>query len=251
MAGTLTRRPGDPPKISAHRGGAEGANAPNSLDAIRAATSLGLDFVEFDVRVTADGRFVVWHDKAVWIDGAKVPVERVSFGQLRLHAPDAADVADVLQLLRGRVLAHVDMKDPWREVELADLCESVLGADGFLLTTLDDESVKRVRQARPHLQIALSLGRSTRGEPWWREIAIRWSEVFPARRVRDCDPTALAINYRICRAGALRWAHRQGIPVLVWTINRPALMRKVVADGRYWAFTTDKPRLAIGLLRAK
>lgn len=245
------QKAGNRPKISAHRGGAEGASAPNSLDAIREATSIDVDFVEFDVRVTADGRFVVWHDKAVWVAGAKIPVEQVSFAQLHLHAPDAADVAEVLRLLRGRSLAHVDMKDPQREVELADLCESVLGADGFLLTTLYDESLKRVRAARPHVHIALSLGRSTRGEPWWREVAIRWSEVHPGKRVRACDPTALAINYRIGRAGALRWAHRAGIPVLVWTINRPALMRRVAGDPRYWAFTTDKPRLALRLLRSE
>lgn len=234
-------------KVSAHRGGPEGAYAPNSLDAIRAATALGVDMVEFDVRTTADGRFVTWHDEAVQIEGRTVPIEELTWAQLRLHAPDAVDVGEVLALLRDRALAHVDMKDARLEVELADFCESVLGADGFILTTLEDASVARVRQARPHVTVALSLGRGVHGYGLWRSIWARWSEMRPGRRIRTCNPTMLAMNYRVSRAGALRWAHRHDLPVLVWTINRPRLMRKVLADDRYWAFTTDNPRMALQL----
>jgi glycerophosphoryl diester phosphodiesterase len=242
------RRPEGHPLVSAHRGGPEGSNAPNSLDAFRNATSLGVDLVEFDVRVTADDRFVTWHDHAVWVDGELVPIEDLTFAELRLHAPDAVDVKDVLHLLRGRARAHVDVKDARLEVELADLCEHVLGADGFVLTTLVDESVRRVRQARPHLHVALSLGRGTHGLPWWRIVSIIHGDLRPGRRIKRCDPTALAMNYRISRAGTLRWAHRRQLPVLVFTINRPRLMRKVAADRRYWAFTTDNPRLALEVL---
>jgi glycerophosphoryl diester phosphodiesterase len=53
------RRTDGLPPVSVHRGGPEGSNAPNGLDAFRRATSLGVDMVEFEVRVTADGRFVL------------------------------------------------------------------------------------------------------------------------------------------------------------------------------------------------
>ncbi|HEY3738019.1 MAG TPA: glycerophosphodiester phosphodiesterase [Jatrophihabitans sp.] len=243
------RRPDGLPLVSAHRGGPEATNAPNSLDAVRAATALGVDLVEFDVRVTADGRFVTWHDHAAWVEGKLVPVENLTYAQLRLYAPDAVDVKEVLNLLRGRARAHVDMKDARLEIELADLCEHVLGVDGFVLTTLQEESVRKVREARPHLHVALSLGRGMHGMPWWKVLAIAYGDLRPGRRVKHCNPTALAMNYRVSRALTLRWAHHHGFPVLVWTINRAKMMRKVARDPRYWAFTTDNPRLAFEVLR--
>ncbi len=43
--------------VSAHRGGAgDDRSAQNTLAAFEAAIALGCDYVEFDVRLTADGR---------------------------------------------------------------------------------------------------------------------------------------------------------------------------------------------------
>ena len=240
------------PLLSAHRGGPEGTYPPNSLAAIRAVldeAGAEVDLVEFDVRVTADGGFVMYHDDSVVIDRRRVRIEELSIDQVLACAPDAARLADVLALLRGRAAAHVDLKDARGEVEIADLCESVLGPGGFVITTLEDESVRRIRAARPHLQVGLSLGRGLRGLGPIAIIRLRWSEWRPARRVRACDPTLLAINYTIARAGALRWANRHGLPVLAWTINDPRLLARIATDRRIWAFTTDYPRKAIALRR--
>jgi len=50
--------------VIAHRGGT--ALAPeNTLAAFRRAIELGVDYVEIDVRVTKDGRFVLMHDRTV------------------------------------------------------------------------------------------------------------------------------------------------------------------------------------------
>ena len=47
--------------ISAHRGGSEAAPG-GTYDAYRHAVGIGADYVEFDVRRTADGELVVYHD---------------------------------------------------------------------------------------------------------------------------------------------------------------------------------------------
>lgn len=49
------------PRIIAHRGGADGAPE-NTLAAFRHAHAIGARWVEFDVRLTADGRPIVIHD---------------------------------------------------------------------------------------------------------------------------------------------------------------------------------------------
>ncbi len=110
--------------LSAHRGGPEGEFEPNTLATIDAACALGVDLVEFDVRVNAAGEFVLGHD-----------------------APSAVALGSVLETIAGRAMAHVDLKDARGEVEIADLCAEILGPDGFILTTRVDASVARLRAA--------------------------------------------------------------------------------------------------------
>lgn len=70
------------PLVIAHRGGA-GLAPENTLEALRRSADLGADVLEIDVRVSADGTFVVIHDAAVdrTTDGSgdvsKMPLDRL------------------------------------------------------------------------------------------------------------------------------------------------------------------------------
>ena len=216
-----------------------------SLEAIAGALEVGVDLVEFDVRISRDGVFLTAHDAEVQTPDGRVRIEDLTASEVLSGGLGAATVTDVLKLLRGRAKAHVDLKDTGHEVEIADLCEKLLGPDGFILTTLEDSSVKRIRDERPHLQIALSLGRDAAGLSTLRTLRLRLSELFPGRRVKACNPTMLAINHKLARRGVLRWAYRKGIPVLVWTLNSPELMRWAWCERRIWGFVTDNPRMAL------
>ncbi|GAA0225242.1 glycerophosphodiester phosphodiesterase [Cryptosporangium japonicum] len=213
----------DRPLISAHRGGPEGIHRPNSVAAIQAAVRLGVDLVEFDVRRAPDGSFVVGHD---------------AFRGRGEHPPSLRAALEVIAGSRTR--AHVDLKETGDEVAIARLCEHHLGSDGFFLTTLEDESVRVLRTAMPHLSVALSLGRV----PPLRSVL---AELFPGGRIARCSPTMLAVNHHLARAGLLRWAHQRGLRVLAWTVNTPRLIQWAHDEPRLWAFTTDRPRYALAL----
>jgi glycerophosphoryl diester phosphodiesterase len=214
------------PRLCAHRGGPEGRFAPDSLPAIRAAAELGVDLIEFDVRVSVDGRFVVGHDRAVRTD------------------PNAVTLSDVLHAIKGRAVGHVDLKDAGREIEIADVCAEIVGADGFLITSAEDASVRRLRLARPHLRVGLSLGRHALGIAGLQVPLPVPSELLPWRRLRRCDANLVAVHYQLARAGVLAGSYRRGLPVLVWTLNTPGQIRRAQRDERVWAYTTDYPRLA-------
>jgi glycerophosphoryl diester phosphodiesterase len=201
-------------KLSAHRGGAEGRFVPNSRAAIDAACELGVDLVEFDVRIGAGGAFVIGHD-----------------------APSELTLDDVLEVIRGRAQAHVDLKVADREVEIVDRCIDVLGPGGFIVTTGYDVSVARLRASRPDVMVGLSIGRVT--------------EILPWRRLRRCGANLIAAQHRLARFGVLAGAQRRGLPVLVWTVNSAGLIRRAQGDARVWAYTTDRPRLALGLAAAE
>jgi glycerophosphoryl diester phosphodiesterase len=70
-------------KVSHHRGASRYCPE-NTLEALRAALALGADFVEFDVRTTRDGGFVLLHDATL---------ERTTSGRGRVRDRTAAEIA--------------------------------------------------------------------------------------------------------------------------------------------------------------
>ncbi len=87
MTASTTLPPAGPalPRVIAHRGGAAGAPE-NTLAAFRHAHALGATWVEFDVRLTADGRPVVIHDATL---------DRTTSGQGAVLATPLAALGDL------------------------------------------------------------------------------------------------------------------------------------------------------------
>jgi len=233
--------------LSAHRGGPEDHYAPNSLQAIKAVRTIGVDLIEFDVRVTKDKKFVTLHDESILYRGKVIPVEQLTSSVVLKHAKGAIFLKEMLKAIKGHAIAHVDVKDTYSEIAIVDMCQAIVGPDGFIITTLEDESVLKIRTARPHIQVALSIGRDTRDMSLVRTIKTRLNEVFPYWRIKKCDPTILALDYKIARHGIVRWAYRKHLRILLWTMNTPSLIEQAWKNPYIWAFTTNYPRKAQSL----
>ena len=101
--------PGRLPAISAHRGGSEHAPA-GTYAAYESALAGGAEYLEFDVRRTADGELVAFHDARA---GRRQAVAAVTYAELcRLADYDVPTTSGLLQLLKGHAAAHIDLKDP-------------------------------------------------------------------------------------------------------------------------------------------
>ncbi|HEX6250348.1 MAG TPA: glycerophosphodiester phosphodiesterase, partial [Gemmatimonadaceae bacterium] len=106
------------PEAIAHRG-LHRTVPENTLEAFRLALEAGAEAVELDVHATADGVVVVHHDPAV----AGIPVNpdlrSVPTGELSIADLGGFDLgggatvprlSEVLDLLRGRARAYVEIK---------------------------------------------------------------------------------------------------------------------------------------------
>ncbi len=98
----LRRRPDV--KVIAHRG--EHREHPeNTLPAYRAAIELGCDYIEVDVRTTADGALVAIHNDTL---GRRI--EDMTFAEIRKLDAGVPAFDDVLTLARNRIEVYVDAK---------------------------------------------------------------------------------------------------------------------------------------------
>ncbi|MFF7174996.1 glycerophosphodiester phosphodiesterase family protein [Streptomyces pseudovenezuelae] len=233
------------PAVSAHRGGSERA-AGATWEAYEDALRSGAEYVEFDIRRTADGVLVVHHDARVGPDGP--PLAGIPYAELSERAGHPVPVVDdVMSLIAGRMVGHLDLKETGYERELIDRAVTLLGADGFVATTLEDRSVAAVTRAFPKVRTALSLGRDGREIARSRLAGVRLSELLPMRRVRACGASGVAVHHRLARANVLREASRHDLFTMVWTVNEDTLMRTLLDHPRVDVLITDRPRRAVAL----
>lgn len=233
------------PAVSAHRGGCE-RFGPATWQAYEDAIASGAEYVEFDIRRTADGVHVVHHDPRVNHTGPALST--LTRAELNEHAGyEVPVVEEVMALIAGKLFGHLDLKETGHERELIDRAIALLGVDGFVATTLEDRSIAAIGEAFPQVRTVLSLGRDRKEVGSARLAATRLSELYPMRRVRACGAHGVAVHQRLARMNVLREAARHGLFTMVWTVNEDAGLRTFLGDHRVDVLITDRPRRAVQL----
>ncbi|KAB8286924.1 glycerophosphodiester phosphodiesterase [Bifidobacterium ramosum] len=165
------RMPADPhtwvvrPLAIAHRG--DDTAPENSLRSIANAARNGADYAEIDVRLTADGTPVVFHDRRTGrlsLRGRDVPVSSLTVRQLqrmvmsqhgeRYRVPTLAQVIDVAQRTSSDMDLLLDLKTNVRHARrLTDAVAAQIERYGFadrvMMMSTNDEIVTMIRRRHP------------------------------------------------------------------------------------------------------
>jgi glycerophosphoryl diester phosphodiesterase len=224
-------------------GGSEDA-PPATLAAYRSVADTGAEYVELDIRRTKDGDLVVFHDSRI----ADRAVAELTHEELSTAAGHRVPlVRDVIKVIAGRATGHLDLKDDDGEEEIIKLALGILGSGNFVVTTLMDASIQRVKRDFPEVTTALSIGRDLREIGRLMRLPIRARELYPLSRMRACGADWIAVHRQLARASVLRVCARASVPAMVWTVNDETEMRRFLADPRVTVLITDRPRHALRL----
>lgn len=219
-----------------------------TIEAYARALQTGAEFVEFDIRRTADGELAAFHDPRTRQGEA---LAAISYPRLcELAGYPVPRVADLMTLIAGKATGHLDLKDTGGEETVVEMALEILGPGNFVVTTLEDESVTAIKARFPAVPAALSLGRDLRELPRARWAAVRLSELFPLRRLRACRADWVAVHRRLAAAGVLARCHRAGIKAMVWTVDEDAEIRRWLADPRVAVLITNRPGDAVAMRTA-
>jgi glycerophosphoryl diester phosphodiesterase len=230
-------------RISAHRGGG-GPGTPVTRQTFETAVATQAEYVEFDIRRTGDGALVVHHGARVGRWGPRL-CELTYDGLCELTGHAVPHVADVLALIAGRAVGHLDLKEAGYEDEAIALALEILGPGGFIVTTTEGSSIAHIRRRFPGVLTALSLGHAA-------DQASRLVRTYSCgrdaiRRIQASGAHWLAVNYRLSGTDVLAACAARGIPCMVWTVNADAHMTRFLADPRVTVLVTDHPLRALHL----
>jgi glycerophosphoryl diester phosphodiesterase len=251
------------PLAFAHRGGA-GLAPENTLAAFDRGVALGVDGLELDVRLSADGVVVVHHDAMLDrttnltgpLDrfradelaradaGAKFLVDGARpFAGLGLGVPTLAEVLarypDVRVIIDMKVNTQAMAHATLAAVRAADAVERVcLGGFGrrVLHAARAIEPAVATSAARPEVRWALY--RSWLGRPAVRPPYCGFQVPEVAGATRVVSPRFVDL------------AHRVGLAVQVWTVDAPDAASRLL-DWGVDALITDRPDRVVPLCRAR
>ena len=216
-----------------------------TIEAYAMASETGAEYVEFDIRRTADGELAVYHDPRTRQGEVLAAIGYPRLCELAGYR--VPRVADVMTLIAGKATGHLDLKDTGGEEKVVEMALDILGPGNFVVTTLEDRSVAAIKARFPAVPAALSLGRDLSEVPRASRAATRLSELVPMRRLRACRADWVAVHRRLAAAGVLARCHRAGIKTMIWTVDQDAEIRRWLADPRVTVLITNRPGDAVAM----
>lgn len=196
-------------KIIGHRGAAKVA-LENTLTAIQRAIELGVDGVEIDVRLTADKKFILWHDNDLSrIAGEDYLISQHSYRQLAdIKLPDDERLALLTEALKLiRKTPHVTVVI---EVKIIGVMEHLLKViDGFadlsiVIASFHRQEINELKKLRPGQRVFLA----ENSRPF---------EILHLAHQTKAD--GLDLNFWLLNPLVYWLARRRGLIVMVYTVD--------------------------------
>ncbi len=282
--------------IEAHRGG-RARRPENTLPAFADALSMGVDTLELDMGMTADGVVVVSHERGLNPDLTRAPggqyiphaiplieltlaqVKEYDVGQIRPGSAYAARFPDQLAIPGTRIPAlaevfalvrcsgdrHVRLNietkiHPHRPQESADpehFVAAVLAllraehfSDRVMIQSFDWRTLQLVQQQAPVIPTVYLTQQTGADANVLRDGASAWTAGFDAREHGGSVPATIKAaggsiwspDHGDVDARSIAEAHELGLPVIVWTVNEPEDMARLIDMG-VDGIISDRPEL--------
>lgn len=241
------------PLVTSHRGGADGRRNPipeNTLPSIAGAFAEGADLVEVDVQLDAKGEPILWHNKRVRIGVRRIPareVDQVDFppvvgqGGFTTRVPLFGDALR-LALESGCCAKVMDVElKVYHDCDRMALAKAVVyelvianAVDRVIVTSRDHEILNLVKDFLPDVETGLIVVRTFASWHGLRDVArqcpskVEWVIVHDSVLLQGGGARDLVLD-----------AHRRGMRIGFWTVNRRRRLRLLSEAGAEMIITDE------------
>lgn len=201
-----------------HRGAA--GHAPeNTLAAIQKGIALGVDFVELDVRRTADGALVILHDATVnRTTNGKGRVDRLSLQDVKkLRAGDGERIPtleDVLKVAAGNVGLMLELKTEGVARSTVEAVREAGVKTPVIYASFAHEELTHVRAADPEASLLVLFDRLSRAS---------------VGHVVKYGASHVGLRHDRATRALVDAFHRAHVSVFVYTANTPSEIQRALS----------------------
>lgn len=266
-------------QVIAHRG-ASGHAPESTMAAYELAHEWGVDYLELDVQITADGELVAFHDDAIdrtsdgegkindytleelraldlgtWFNEANVDKADAAFEGAQILTLD-----ELFERFGNDTRYYIETKSPHLNPGLEEALVEALEAHNMiehgrvLVQSFEQQSLLKVRELNESVPLIQLVWYHTDEED--NTQLKEWTDVTPGpAQITDEDFQAVAeyavgigtnVTYQgedVIDADFIRQAQANGLPVHVYTINEPDDMQRLIDWGVNGLFTDYPDRL--------
>lgn len=234
--------------IIAHRAGA-GLAPENSLRAVRRAMELGVDAIEIDVRLTADGELVVCHDATIERStNGRGRVDEMSIEELRQYrivdaAGEATDepmptLGDVLWAVQGRTRVLIEAKRTKDAEQMAKALINEIALYGasewVAVQSFDDEVLEHIHRLGHPCELEKLFYFKLPLVPFAYDGGLVRFSMSKYDYISSFN-----FNYKNLSPRLVERVHSYGKKIKVWTLDAPPKKPLPAVDG----VITDRPDL--------
>ncbi|MDA2925906.1 glycerophosphodiester phosphodiesterase [Acidobacteria bacterium AH-259-G07] len=219
--------------VIAHRG-ASGEAPENTMAAFERAIEMKVDLIELDIHFSKDGEIMVIHDETVdrTTDGRGAIAEMTrnevqaldagSWFSPRFEGERAPTLSEVLELVKptpvnllieikqGRGLPHGFEKRLIQAIQEHNILSRVI------VQSFNHAAVRKVKEENPSIATG---------------ALIDYRSPDPVSEVKAAGAETLGLKSSLVTREIIEKAHRNGLRVFVWTVNKLARIRKMLILG--------------------
>ena len=208
----------------AHRGLHNDERAENSMSAFKAAVDGGYG-IELDIRLSKDGKLVVFHDdtldRVCGREGKVIDFTADELAGFKLNGTDDGipEFKDVLKLVDGKVPLLVEIKeDPGVSAVSKAACEMLKGYKGeFIIESFNPLSLRVVKENYPEIPRGILSHRYYEYEQFRKPLFFALQTLLFNF---ICRPAFIAYDHKHADSFALRFVRKFfRVPTLAWTVR--------------------------------
>ncbi|WP_010180087.1 glycerophosphodiester phosphodiesterase [Aquimarina agarilytica] len=204
-----------------HRG-AKALMDENTIPSIKKAIELGVDAIEIDVHKCRTGELVVIHDETVKrTTNGRGKVVNLTYNELSMlrteHMHKVPTLKEVLDVCKGKCSLHIELKGKGTAKAVCMLIEEEVKQGGWsydqlYVSSFDAKRLNKVRARNKAIKVGLIAESKT-------------SKAFAI--AVDNGYENIYIYHEKLRSRLVRMAKLKNLNLYVWTVNKPADIKKM------------------------
>lgn len=215
--------------VIAHRG-ASGYAPENTLASMKKAIEMKADMSELDVQETADGKMIILHDGSLKrTTGVDKNIWETNYADLKgldagswfseeYKGESIPTLQEVIDLVKGKMKLNIELKTNKHEKKLAERTLKIVEDNNFLdqvvFTSFKFAEADKVKELNPKAKVGYLFSKLPKDV-----------DVFTA------NIDVLSAKYKLVDAEFVKKAKANGKEVVVWTVNKPEDMKRMIELG--------------------
>jgi len=209
------------PKVLGHRGCA-GLEPENTIRAFKRAIDLGVDLIEFDVRMTKDKKLVIIHDEKLdRTTNGQGFVRDFNFEEIRKFdagkgekIPSLEGTLDFLKNQEPTIV--IEIKEPETTEKILKIINREKIKDKVIIVSFWLETLKKIKEINPKIKTAALFRKEVKN-------------IIPL--IKKIKADGLGLEYHSIDKEIVKDCHKENLEINAWTVNEIEDIERMIKLG--------------------